>query len=113
METLHLNSTATAVAGGGHVDWHAKLATLVRTSSYGTNKYGDNNFDSPLRAFVVLFEQMVINNWPIVMEGCFAAHGPMVSVAYFLSFHITCVLVVSNVVVAFTIDAFDQQSSLM
>ena len=45
----------------------------LNESSYVLSDYQNNNFDSLQNSFVTLFEQMVVNNWPIVMEGCVAA----------------------------------------
>ena len=52
----------------------------------------ENNFDDFPHAIVTLFEQLVVNNWPIVMEGAMAATGPWASL-YFISFYLISVVV--------------------
>ena len=73
--------------------WNECEARVLRLeqSSYGINDYWSNNFNTLPRALVVLYEQMVVNNWVIVMEGCVAAHGNEWSRVYFISFWICCV----------------------
>lgn len=112
---------------------------MVAASSYGTNDYYVNNFDTLVRArvaccavanacalcprvrpltrlacaavgacgwgsapqqnsVVVLFEQLVVNNWPIVMEGCVAA-TTLWARTYFLIFYGFCVVAVLSVLV--------------
>ena len=40
----------------------------LNESSYVLSDYQNNNFDSLQNSFVTLFEQMVVNNWPIVWK---------------------------------------------
>ena len=54
---------------------------------------------------MTLFEQMVVNNWPIVMEGCVAATSYW-AVLYFISFYLVTVITVMNVLIAFLLDAY-------
>jgi hypothetical protein len=77
----------------------------LNESSYVLNDYQNNNFDSLSNSFVTLFEQMVVNNWPIVMEGCIASTGYW-STLYFISFYLITVVTVMNVLIAFLLDAY-------
>ena len=47
----------------------------VAASSYGQANYYPLNFDDILSAYVALFYQLIVNNWPILVEGCVAATG--------------------------------------
>jgi hypothetical protein len=78
----------------------------IQHSSYGVNHYWSNNFSSLSSALVVLFQQMVVNNWVIVMEGAVAAAGNEWPRLYFISFWVSCVVIVMNVLIAFLIDAY-------
>ncbi len=78
----------------------------VQHSSYGANHYWSNNFSSLSNALVVLFQQMVVNNWVIVMEGTVAASGNEWPRLYFILFWVCCVVIVMNVLIAFLIDAY-------
>lgn len=80
----------------------------VSESSYGVLGYEANNFDTIDRAVTVLFEQMIVNNWVVVMEGCVAGStmNEWIVRAYFVTFNIVCVTIVLNVTVAFFIDSF-------
>eukprot|EP00750_Incisomonas_marina_P010351 INCI16265.5.p1 GENE.INCI16265.5~~INCI16265.5.p1 ORF type:complete len:1201 (+),score=174.48 INCI16265.5:344-3604(+) len=53
---------------------NATTYLYVEQSAYGTNLYWGQNFDTFGNAVLVLFAQMVVNNWPVVMEGCVAAY---------------------------------------
>ena len=77
----------------------------LNESSYVLSDYQNNNFDSLQNSFVTLFEQMVVNNWPIVMEGCVAATSSW-AVLYFISFYLVTVITVMNVLIAFLLDAY-------
>ena len=55
-------------------------------SSYGANNYWSNNFNTLPRALITLFEQMVVNNWVIVMEGTVAGFNSDWPRIYFIIF---------------------------
>ena len=73
----------------------------VASSSYGVLNYYANNFDNLARAFVTLFEQMVVNNWPIVMEGVVAATQNWVSRFFFILFYVSTVMIVLHAIICF------------
>lgn len=73
----------------------------VASSSYGANNYYANNFDNLARAFITLFEQMVVSNWPVVMEGVVAATQNWVYRFYFILFYISTVMIVLHAIICF------------
>eukprot|EP00944_MAST-04C_sp_MAST-4C-sp1_P012833 g12833.t1 len=87
-----------------------KIETF-KNSSYFRLNYHENNFDDFPHAMVTLFEQMVVNNWPIVMEGAMASNGWVASI-YFIAFYLVCVVCIMNVLVAFLIDAYQTKEVL-
>ncbi|KAL5477612.1 hypothetical protein EMCRGX_G024429 [Ephydatia muelleri] len=64
-----------------------------------------NNFNNLVRSYVVLFEQMIVNNWFLAMES-FASQSsrPFLVRFFFMCFHFT-ILVVSTVVVTYIVEA--------
>lgn len=82
--------------------------------------YHLNNFDNILRSYVTLFELMVVNNWHVTMQGTvdavrhFATDAPAeLSRAYFIVFYLVMVIIVTNIVIAFILDAFMSVLPLM
>ncbi len=82
----------------------------LMNSSYAKMNYWKNNFDRIDFAFVTLFEQMVVNNWPIVMEGCVHATSKF-ALIYFTCFYFFTVIIVLNVLTAFLIESYQIQTS--
>ena len=72
--------------------------------------YWKNNFDSMPRALVTLFEQMVVNNWVVVLEGCMVATTGW-AFFYFFAYYFWAVLVCMNVLVAFLIDQYQTRNN--
>jgi len=71
----------------------------VEKTSYGQNEMeGLLNFDSLISSMVLLFYQMLMNDWPIIMEGLNASFQNTWSRAYFVLYIIVVVAVVVNVV---------------
>lgn len=77
----------------------------VARSSYGVDNYYALNFDSLPRATVALYYLLVVNNWPVLADGCEAAVGQW-SRLYFLAWYLVAVTVILNVFVAFLIDVY-------
>merc|ERR1711934_1079906 len=73
--------------------------------AYGVNRYWVNNFDTLQSSIMVLFEQLVVDNWPIVMEGCVAATTLWARV-YFIFFYGFSVVAVLSVLLAFLLESF-------
>ena len=57
------------------------------------------------RAYVTLFELMVVNNWHIIMEGYASVSGSDWSRLFFMSFYLFTMVVVT-IIVAFILEAF-------
>lgn len=71
----------------------------------GAGYYQINNFDDIVRSYVTLFQQMIVNNWFVAMNG----HVYMTSEyarIYFIIFFLLAVQVVTNIIVSFVIDSF-------
>lgn len=69
------------------------------------NKYWNNNFNNLWTALITLFEQMVVNNWPIVMMA-YAYATSRWAMIYFYIWYFVMVIVVLNIVTAFLLDDF-------
>lgn len=67
--------------------------------------YCKNNFNDFISAFVTLFELTVVNQWHIITRGYVKVTNGGAFV-YFIPFHMLQVLLVMNIVVAFTLEAF-------
>ncbi|KAK8791938.1 hypothetical protein WA158_005315 [Blastocystis sp. Blastoise] len=74
----------------------------VASSAYGQNNYYALNFDTPINAFTTLFYLLVVNNWPIICEGCVAATNYFARI-FFVSFHLIVVIIFMNGVSAFIV----------
>ena len=62
------------------------------------------------RSLVTLFEQMVVNNWVVVLEGCMVATTGW-AFFYFFAYYFWAVLVCMNVLVAFLIDQYQTRNN--
>jgi len=74
-------------------------------NNYTTSYYYLNNFHNLPRAYVTLFELMVVNNWFIIMEGYASVSGTDWSRIYFMGFYLFTMVVVT-IIVAFILEAF-------
>eukprot|EP00055_Hartaetosiga_balthica_P015463 m.91481 g.91481 ORF g.91481 m.91481 type:complete len:1161 (-) comp8873_c0_seq1:51-3533(-) len=70
-----------------------------------TQQYYLNNFDNLPRAFVTLFELLVVNNWFVIMDGVVTVTNDWARV-YFMGFYIIAVNICLNVVIAFILETF-------
>eukprot|EP00055_Hartaetosiga_balthica_P000120 m.135708 g.135708 ORF g.135708 m.135708 type:complete len:776 (-) comp10155_c0_seq1:130-2457(-) len=64
------------------------------------------SFDNVLYSYNTLFHLMIINNWQVTMTGHQIALNSNFSRIYFFVYYLITVIVVSNIVVAFVLDAF-------
>ena len=71
----------------------------------GIGYYYLNNFHNLPRAYVTLFELMVVNNWHITMEGYASVTETDWSRLFFTSFYLFTMVVVT-IIVAFILEAF-------
>jgi len=67
--------------------------------------YQLNNFDNILYSFNTLFDLLVVNNWFLIMQGHVNATQPIARL-YFMAYYLFTVIVVTNVIIAFILDAF-------
>lgn len=80
-------------------------APVGRPHSNVAGYYQLNSFNNILLAYVLLFEQMIVNNWFVAMNGHVYMTGEWARI-YFMVFFLFAVQVVTNVIVAFIIDSF-------
>lgn len=80
----------------------------VAKSSYGLVNYYTLNFDSLGGAFVCMFYLILLNDWPVLMEGTVAAIGRGAQ-GYFILFWAVNTVLVLNVIIAFVIESFGVQ----
>merc|ERR1711924_283830 len=71
------------------------------------DSYYVNNFNDFASGVVTLFELLVVNNWYVIMDGVVAAvDNNQWARAYFISWYVLAVIVVTNLVVAFILEGF-------
>ena len=81
----------------------------VQSSPYGQQQFWALNFDTPLDAAIVVLHQLVVNNWPVIVDGLSAGYGSSWPRLWFGMMYMLQVLVVLNVVLAFLIESFSTQ----
>ena len=64
------------------------------------------NFNSIPNSFLLLFDLMVVNDWPSFVKNYEIRTGTKFTRLFFVSFHLLCVIVVLNVFTAFVLEAF-------
>ena len=85
------------------------LATTILGNPFSDNNYWANNFNDMISGVNVLFNLLVVNNWTNCEIGFEAVTGGKWVRLFFFGFHVSGVILVNNLVVAFTINAFFQQ----
>ncbi|XP_055957374.1 two pore calcium channel protein 1 isoform X1 [Patella vulgata] len=83
----------------------------LENSDFYNSHYCNNNFNNILKAFVVLFELTVVNQWHVLSSG-FVIVTHKAARFYFFCFHLTCVVIVLNIFTAFILEAFILEYSL-
>eukprot|EP01114_Cavostelium_apophysatum_P014438 TRINITY_DN3754_c0_g1_i1.p1 TRINITY_DN3754_c0_g1~~TRINITY_DN3754_c0_g1_i1.p1 ORF type:complete len:714 (+),score=138.48 TRINITY_DN3754_c0_g1_i1:108-2249(+) len=78
---------------------------------YSDNDYWAINFDNFANALIALYILMTVNNWNTFMGGMVYATNRWTRIFY-CSFYVVAVVIVLNVVVAFTIEVFVEQHQL-
>nr|CBI63265.1 two-pore channel 3 [Strongylocentrotus purpuratus] len=84
---------------------------LLRGSDFYRDHYCNNNFNNILKAFILLIELMVVNQWHVISEG-YVIVTNKASRLYFLFFHISVVIVIINIFIAFILEVFMVEYSL-
>lgn len=74
--------------------------------------YTEMNFNDILNSFVTLFTLMVVNNWYIIVDMFVAVTGTIWARLFFVVFYFLSVLVVLNILVAFSIDMYSSIESI-
>jgi len=83
--------------------------TLLEASDFVDNAYWANNFNDMFSGINVLFNLLVVNNWTECEIGFEYVTGAKWVRFFFFSFHLLGVIVISNVVTSFIINAYFQQ----
>lgn len=85
------------------------MAQLSNTT-FGASDYYVNNFNDLGSGFVTCFELLILNNWFVIADGFAAVTSPLARL-YFISLWLFGVLLGLNLFVAFSIDAYFDQTS--
>merc|ERR1712196_326873 len=80
-------------------------------SDFAKDGYFTNNFNDVVAAYVTLFELMVVNQWHILTSGFVILTNESARL-FFLAFHLTAVVLMLNIFVAFILEAFLMQLQL-
>lgn len=86
-------------------DPNSKYFERVNNTAFAEADYYANNFNDMPSAVATLFELLVVNNWFVLAEGFGAACGTW-AYAYFVVFHVLCVVICFNIVLSFILDTF-------
>jgi len=78
----------------------------LEDSEFYRQHYCANNFNDIMRAFVLLFELLVVNQWHILAEGFQLATGSKYTRIFFISFHLLSVIIILNIFTAFVLEVF-------
>mmetsp|Transcript_36993 Transcript_36993/g.41654 ORF Transcript_36993/g.41654 Transcript_36993/m.41654 type:complete len:840 (-) Transcript_36993:136-2655(-) len=82
---------------------------LLEADDFVGNNYWANNFNDMMSGMNVLFNLLVVNNWTECEVGFEYVTGTKWVRYYFFCFHLGGVIVISNVVTSFIINAYFQQ----
>ena len=87
--------------------------SLLKATDFAGNDYWANNFNDMASGMVVLFDLLVVNNWTNTIEGFECTTGGYSVRFFFLSFHLICVIGISNVITSVVINSFFQQLDVL
>eukprot|EP00040_Diaphanoeca_grandis_P034939 m.218307 g.218307 ORF g.218307 m.218307 type:complete len:822 (-) comp33264_c0_seq1:102-2567(-) len=90
---------------GGEYSAPYSLTAPLYPHNNGAGYYQLNNFDNILYSYVTLFEQMIVNNWFVAMNGHVYMVGEGARV-FFMLFFLIAVLVCTNIVISFIVNSF-------
>eukprot|EP00656_Telonema_subtile_P011056 TRINITY_DN15427_c0_g1_i2.p1 TRINITY_DN15427_c0_g1~~TRINITY_DN15427_c0_g1_i2.p1 ORF type:complete len:870 (-),score=172.04 TRINITY_DN15427_c0_g1_i2:50-2659(-) len=86
------------------IDW--TVLPYSQTAFGEAAYYRDNNFNNFGRAFITLFELMVVNNWHVIVEGHVVAVGTRSLRLFFFVFNVISSIVVVNILVSIMIGMY-------
>ncbi|XP_069024306.1 two pore segment channel 3 [Embiotoca jacksoni] len=78
---------------------------LLKGTAFAQLNYCKNNFNNVVSSFILLVELTVVNQWHVLSSG-FAAVTHKLAKMFFVLFHITVVIIIINIFVAFVLEAF-------
>jgi len=82
------------------------LSIRLIDTDFAENDYWANNFNDLFSGMNVLFNLLVVNNWPEQSSGIIAVTQSHWTRFFFIFFHIAGVVIVSNLFIATLIDSF-------
>ncbi|XP_022086007.1 two pore calcium channel protein 1-like [Acanthaster planci] len=85
--------------------------TNFTKSEFYNHHYCNNNFNNIIKAFIVLFELMIVNQWHVIASGFVLVTNKGARV-FFIFFHILMVVIVVNIFIAFILEVFMVEYSL-
>eukprot|EP00730_Choanoeca_flexa_P020167 TRINITY_DN9861_c0_g1_i1.p1 TRINITY_DN9861_c0_g1~~TRINITY_DN9861_c0_g1_i1.p1 ORF type:complete len:665 (+),score=202.54 TRINITY_DN9861_c0_g1_i1:66-1997(+) len=88
------------------------LNPKLNNTDFARDGYFANNFNDIVASYVTLFELMVVNQWHIIADG-YVQLTSKAARLFFFSFHLSTVLVLLNIFVAFVLEAFLMQLELV
>ncbi|XP_074521541.1 two pore segment channel 3 [Halichoeres trimaculatus] len=78
---------------------------LLNGSTFAQLNYCKNNFNNVVSSFILLVELTVVNQWHVLSSG-FTTVTHISARLFFVLFHITVVIIIINIFVAFVLEAF-------
>jgi len=82
------------------------LSYLLKGTEFADNLYWANNFNDLLSGMNVIFNHLVGNNWDAMESGILAVTQTKESRWFFFAFYVVGVILVNNLVISLSIDAF-------
>jgi len=82
------------------------ISLLLVGSDFEQNLYWANNFNDMMSGMVVMFELLVINNWPTTADAILIVSGTKWSRLYFAVFFFIGNIIVGNLVTSSVIESF-------
>jgi len=82
------------------------VSSRLDGTDFEANEYWANNFNDMASGMNVLFNLLVVNNWPEEADGILAVTESKLSRFYFLAFHIIAVVIINNIIISSIIDSF-------
>ncbi|XP_038073134.1 two pore calcium channel protein 1-like [Patiria miniata] len=87
-----------------------KMPNFTKSEFYN-HHYCNNNFNNIAKAFIVLFQLMIVNQWHVITDGFVLVTNKGARV-FFITFHIVMVVIVVNIFIAFILEVFMVEYSL-
>lgn len=86
---------------------------LLEATDFTGSEYWANSFNDMFSSMNVLFNLLVVNNWPTEVQAFECTTGGRTVRLFFFTFHLICVTVLSNVITSVVINSFFQQLEVL